>query len=253
MEPLTLAIAFLMGIVSFLSPCIIPMIIVYLTTITGFSLDELMETRGSKALRRNLLLRTLAFVASFTLVFSVVGGAAGFAGSLLAQYFSALSLITGALFILFGLHLIGLLRLPLGHSKGLGGLSGKLKRFRGSDGGLSYLGVFIVGFFFALVCSHCIGPTLYSIVALAASTASASDGMALLFAFSIGLGIPFMLTALFFWQAVGYLHLAKRHVRLLSLAIGILLLLFGLVLVTGNYLALTSLFYQIVPWRIPGM
>jgi len=253
MEPITLAIAFLIGTASFLSPCIMPMIIVYITTVTGFSLDGLAGTGKRKALRRHLLLRTLAFIASFTLVFTLVGGAAGYAGSLLAQYFNALSLFAGAIFILSSLHLLGILQLQLSHSRGLHSISKKLSRFKHSAGGLSYLGGFIVGLFFALVCSHCIGPTLYSIISLAASTASAGEGMALLFAFSTGLGIPFLLTALFFGRALEYLQLAKRHVRLISTVMGLVLLLFGLVLITGNYLALTSLFYRLIPWRVPGM
>ncbi|MDO8339716.1 MAG: cytochrome c biogenesis protein CcdA [Candidatus Burarchaeum sp.] len=272
MDFVTLAIAYALGILSFLSPCIIPMIIVYITTVTGLSLEELagaggagMKGSGAKAgqaelkkkegreLRRRLLLRTVAFVASFTLVFTLVGGAAGYAGTMLAQYFNGLSVLTGAIFIVFSLHLLGLLHLPLSHSRGLGSIGRLLACFRHEKGGLNYLGVFIVGLFFALVCSHCIGPTLYSILALAASTASAGEGMALLFAFSLGLGLPFILTALFFGRALEYLQLAKRHVRLISLAMGIILLLFGIVLITGNYVALVSLFYSIIPWRIPGM
>lgn len=256
MVGIELLFAFLIGVLSFLSPCIIPMIIVYLSTITGFSMEELTGKINAKNLRRRVFFSTIVFVASFTLVFTLVGGTAGFLGSLLTQYMQLMEFIGGLFLIFFGLHLIGLfrkisLKIPfLDNAKCAMEEKFNLNRFKREDGFLGYTGVFIVGFFFALVCSHCIGPTLYPIIIYAASTGSAQIGMLTLLAFSIGLGIPFIISGLFLGRVLGYLEIVKKHYRLIEVIMGLILILFGLLMVTGNFMLLSDLFSRFIPWKL---
>lgn len=239
MEPTILFVAFLTGLVSFLSPCIVPMIIVYLTTITGLSLRQL----HSHSVRKILFLRTLAFIASFTIVFTIVGAIAGTLGNLLSSYFSLMTTLTGLLFLFLGLKSLGLLNLP--H------LPLKIpKSLRTSDGSLSYVGVFLVGLFFALVCSHCISLTLFPTIALAASTTSATAGALTMLAFSLGLGLPFLAVSLFLSSAIRKLRRLEPALPLLQKVAGLIFLLFALLFLTGQYLNFVSLLYRLIPFRL---
>ncbi|MEM2138363.1 MAG: cytochrome c biogenesis protein CcdA [Candidatus Anstonellaceae archaeon] len=253
---LELFFAFLIGAISFLSPCIIPMIMVYLTTITGFSFEALSSSGKNPMVRKVLVKKTLVFVLSFTLVFTLIGGlAAGFAASM-GQYFDALSLAAGALFVLLGLHYLGALKVIFWR---FGGMMDdeKLKkmagRWRERDGTLSYAGVFVVGLVFALVCSHCISPTLFPTLLLASSAEDFLGGSVVMLSFSLGLGAAFMIAALFLSQTIEKLKWIARHRRAVHAAIGLFFLGFGLLLLSGNYLSFVSLLYRIIPWKVPGM
>lgn len=251
-----LAAAFLVGAVSFISPCIIPMIMVYLSTITGFSFEALASAGKNREVRKILVKKTLVFILSFTLVFTIIGGiVAGFAANL-EGYFDLMSLAAGALFVLLGLHYLGALK---GIFWRFGGMmdDGKLKKmaegWRERDGTLSYAGVFVVGLLFALVCSHCISPTLFPTLLLASSTGDFAGGSAVMLAFSLGLGTAFMIAALFLSQTIERLKWIARHRRIVHAAIGLFFLLFGILLLSGQYLSFVSLLYRIIPWKVPGM
>ena len=251
-----LALAFFTGAISFLSPCIIPMVMVYLTTITGFSIETLTGKASSAAIRRMLFFKTLAFVLSFTIVFTLIGALAAVLGGALPNFFSAMSLIAGVLFILLALHYFGLLKTILwrfGSMMDDTKLKELTQRFRENDGSLSYAGVFLVGLAFALVCSHCISPTLFPTLLLASSTQDAVGGGAVMFAFSLGLGAAFLLASLFLSQVLSKLKWIAAHRRTANLIIGAIFPLYGLLLLSGNYRQFVSLLYSIIPWRIPGM
>ncbi len=253
---LELAAAFLAGIVSFISPCIIPMIMVYLTTITGFAFDALIMSGKNPLIRKALVAKTLVFVLSFTLVFTAAGAAAAVLGKALPDFFSAMSIIAGIMFLLLAIYYVGLLK---GIAWRIGGMmdEGRVKKFaegwKGSDGGLSYAGVFMVGLLFALVCSHCISPTLFPALVLASSANDAFSGGAVMLAFSLGLGLSFLLASLFFSQTVCRLEWIARNRRVVNFAVGAMFIAFGILLLTGQYLSFVSVLYRIVPWQGAGM
>ncbi len=257
-------IAFLTGVVSFISPCIIPMIMVYLSTVTGFSFEELLKMKSGRNDSRNnktrvhthILLRTAVFVLSFAIVFTAVGGIAAGISSILPGFFSAMSMIAGVLFILLALYYFGLIKpivLSFGSMLDKERIDELTARWKDADGSLSYAGVFVVGLLFALICSHCISPTLFPTVLLAASTGSALDGMTIMLAFSLGLGLAFMVAALFLSEVLEKLRWIRGHRREVYFVIGTIFLLFGLLFLAGKYLDFVSLLYKIVPWQSQGM
>jgi len=251
-----LAVAFFTGAVSFLSPCIIPMVMVYLTTITGFSFEALTQSSRSPQLRRQVFLKTLVFVLSFTLVFTLIGALAAVLGGALPNFFGTMSLIAGALFVLLALHYFGVLRAIFWRFGGMmeeGQIEKLAQKWKGKDGTLSYAGVFAIGLAFALVCSHCISPTLFPTLLLASSMQSATGGAAVMLSFSLGLGAAFLLAALFFSQAMSRLKWIAAHKRAVNYIVGAIFLLFGLLLLSGSYLQFISLLYSIIPWKLPGM
>ncbi len=253
---LVLLMVFLTGLLSFLSPCIIPMVIVYLSAITGFSMEELLEQKDSASLKSHVMASTIVFVASFTIVFTIVGGTAGYAGSFFKMYAETMTRVGGFLLILFGLYIMGLFKNRfykisfLARVRERIEIQGLSKRFKKDSGMLGYLGVFVIGFVFALVCSHCIGPTLYPILILATTTASVKMGMTVLFVFSIGLGIPFIITALFLNSTIDSLQKFKKHYRLFAFLMGLIIILFGVMMITGRTVAFSSFFDNIIPWEL---
>ncbi len=251
-EPVGLLVAFLVGIISFASPCIIPMIMVYLTAITGFSWKELLSGKGS-GIRRKLFMRTIAFALSFTIVFTIVGGLAGTLGAFLAGYFSFMAFVSGAVFIIFGAAMLKLIKLDFVSAALSGFMDGKeemLKSMRDGDGTISYAGVFVVGLLFALVCVHCISPTIFPAVVFAASTGSTVEGMLVMLAFSLGLALPFVALSLFLAPMLGVLKRHKENIGKLNAVAGIVMVLFGLLLVSGRYLEFVGLLQRIVPWKL---
>ncbi len=251
-EAIGLLVAFLVGAVSFASPCIIPMVMVYLTAITGFSWKELLSGKGN-GMRRKLFLRTLAFALSFTLVFTIVGGLAGTLGAFLAGYFGAMAFVSGIVFIIFGAAMLKLINLDF-ISQRLSGLmrakGGLLSGLKGTDGTISYAGVFMVGLLFALVCVHCISPTIFPAVVFAASTGSTLEGMLVMLAFSLGLALPFVALSLFLAPLFGVLRKHKGDIGKLNVLAGIVMVLFGLLLASGRYLEFVGLLQKIVPWKL---
>jgi cytochrome c-type biogenesis protein len=251
-----LALPFLTGVVSFISPCIIPMIIVYLTTITGFSFEALLRDGGSVSIRRQIVSKTAVFVLAFTLVFTAVGAAAAALAGAMPAFFGITSILAGALFIVLGLHYFGLLKDVFWRFGGMmdeGKLEKATERWRAEDGTLSYAGVFAVGAIFALVCSHCISPTLFPTLMLAASTQDVAGGALVMLAFSAGLGVSFLAASLFFSRTMESLKALQRHQRAVRLAVGVIFIVMGLLLLSGQYLTFVSLLYRAIPWRGIGM
>lgn len=251
-----LAAVFLIGAISFISPCIIPMIMVYLTTITGFSFETLLKHGKAKDVRRTVVAKTLVFILSFTIVFTVMGALAGVLAGSMGKFFEAMSLAAGALFVLLGLYYLGALRAIFWR---FGGMMSEEKlrvlseRWKGKDGALSYAGVFVVGLGFALVCSHCISPTLFPTILLASSTQDFASGGMVMLAFSLGLGASFLIAALFLSQTIEKLKWIAKHRRTVNLIIGLFFLAFGILLLSGEYLSFVSLLYRLIPWRVGAM
>ncbi|MCL4368291.1 MAG: cytochrome c biogenesis protein CcdA [Actinobacteria bacterium] len=240
---LPLTLAFAAGILSFVSPCIVPMITVYLTLITGKTMEELTAGGGAPA-RRKLVLHTALFALGFTLVFTAAGGAAGAIGGLLEQFRRPLEIGGGVIVIALGFSMAGLFKLPW-----LQRLRLPFERPERRPAGP--LGSLAVGVFFAVACSHCIAPTLYSMVVVAGTTGSPGRGMILMLAFSLGLAVPYLLTAVAIAPVLRRLSAWKGGVRWVQAGTGGLLAVFGVLMLAGQFARLVEISGRVLPFKIP--
>lgn len=230
-----LAVAFMAGLLSFLSPCVLPLIPSYVTFITGMSLDEL-TTRERD--RRTVLVHGALFVLGFTLVFVTLGASATFLGSLLFYASDWVERVGGVLLVLFGLYLTGLIRLP--------GASREW-RVHLSDKPLGYFGTVLVGVTFGAGWTPCIGPVLGGILTLAATRGSVSDGVGLLLIYSAGLAVPFLAAALLLDRFLGGVRKIGPWLPWISRVSGVLLIAMGLMMLTGTYTLLSSMLQSWTP------
>ena len=234
---LTVGIAFLAGLVSFVSPCVLPLVPAYLSFLTGSSLEELKAGIGTAA-RLRVLLHALAFIAGFTLVFVALGASASAIGSVLRDYQRLIAQIGGIIVIVLGLQMMGVLRLPF---------LAMDKRLHLPSANRSYLASALVGLAFAAGWSPCIGPILAGILTLASQAGSVGQGAALLLVYSMGLALPFFLTALAIGAVLPALNRVKRFLPAIEFAAGAFLVLAGVVLFTNSFLRIAGWFYQFVP------
>jgi cytochrome c-type biogenesis protein len=238
-QAMGLAVAFAAGLLSFLSPCVLPLIPSYVTFITGMSLDELTEAEARRpAVRRAVLVHGLLFVSGFTLVFVILGASATFLGSLFAYASRWVELVGGGLLIVFGLYLLGLLRLP-----------GATREWRVhmSDKPLGYFGTVLVGVTFGAGWTPCIGPVLGGILTLAATRGSVGEGVALLLIYSLGLALPFLAAALLLGRFLAGARKIGRWLPWVSRISGGLLLVLGVLLITGSFTTLTGVLARWTP------
>jgi cytochrome c-type biogenesis protein len=239
-EAVGLLVAFTAGVLSFLSPCVLPLVPSYATFLTGMSLDEL--SGGTPAAhaqaRRSVLVHGLLFVLGFTLVFLALGASATFIGSLLRAYGDWVGRVGGVLLIVLGLYLLGALRLPG---------AGREWRVHLADKPVGYLGTVLVGVAFGAGWTPCIGPVLGGILTLAATTGSVTKGMGLLFVYSLGLAVPFLLATLAIGRFLVLFRRWRGALPWISRASGVLLIAVGLLLVTGSFTTLTSILARWTP------
>jgi cytochrome c-type biogenesis protein len=228
-NPLTLGIAFGAGVLSFISPCCVPLVPAYLGYMTGMSLDELREARAAE--RTRLVALTVAFVLGLAIVFTLLGASASLVGQVFLAYRPLVLKLGGLLIVLFGLHLIGVFRLPFLMRE-------KRLEFAGYGTG-GPAGAFLMGAAFAVGWTPCIGPVLAGILALASQAQQAYQGMALLFVYSLGLGLPFVLAGLLLSRWRRLLNVFQRYAGAISPATGVLMLALGLLVFSGR-LALVS-------------
>jgi cytochrome c-type biogenesis protein len=233
-----LAVAFAAGLLSFLSPCVLPLIPSYVTFITGMSLDDLTERREGAGRSRTILVHGTLFVVGFTLVFVILGASATFLGSLFAYASRWVERVGGVLLIVFGLYLVGALRVP--------GMAREWRMHLG-DKPLGYLGTVLVGVTFGAGWTPCIGPVLGGILTLAATRESLGDGMGLLLVYSAGLAIPFLAAALLLDRFLGGMRKMGPWFPWVSRISGGLLIVLGLLLLTGTFTTLSSMLMQWTP------
>jgi len=236
--PLSVGLAFLAGFVSFVSPCVLPLVPAYLSFLTGASLDELGGQEATPALRASALVHALAFILGFTLIFTLLGISASAVGGALSANRSLVAQIGGAIVVVLGLHMMGLLRIPYLMMDTRAHVAGRRPR--------SFLTSFIVGIAFAAGWSPCIGPILAGILALA-SQQETLQAAGLLLAYSAGLAVPFFLTALAVGIVLPLLDRIKRFIPTIEFVAGTFLVLVGLVLVNDAFLTIAGVFYQFVP------
>ncbi|MDU8911509.1 cytochrome c biogenesis CcdA family protein [Aestuariicoccus sp. MJ-SS9] len=218
-----MAVALFAGVISFLSPCVLPIVPPYLAYMSGVSLAE-MEAGG--AARRKAIVAALFFVLGLSTIFILLGFTASAFGMFFLQNQVLLARISGAVVILFGLHFLGVFRIPF---------LDREARMDAGDAGGSAFGAYILGLAFAFGWTPCIGPQLGAILSLAASEASVARGTVLLGVYAAGLGLPFLLAAIFLTRAMGLMQRIKRHMGLIEKVMGLLLVAVGLALLTGAF------------------
>ena len=227
-----LLIAFTAGLLSFLSPCVLPLIPSYVTFITGMSVEELQTSR------RTALVHSLLFIAGFTLIFLLLGATATVMGRALLVYRDVIARVGGALIIVFGLYLLGVFNI---------GAFARERRFHIADKPVGYLGTVLVGIAFGAGWTPCIGPILGSILIYTSSQADLGRGLALLFVYSLGLAVPFLAASLAINHFLSAFSRMRRHMVWVSRAGGVLLIAVGLLLVTNYFTILASYLQALTP------
>ncbi|RJQ56507.1 MAG: cytochrome c biogenesis protein CcdA [Nitrospiraceae bacterium] len=216
--------AFLGGVLSFLSPCVLPLIPSYVSYITGISFEDFKS--GDRALIRRLtIVNSSAFVAGFSTIFILLGISSSFIGSFFSYYYDQLRIIGGIIIIIFGLYVMGALKLNFLASDRRVHLKSKPR---------GVLGSLVVGLTFGAGWTPCIGPILGSILVIAGTSGSAMYGFKLLLVYSLGLAIPFITTSLIINTFLSHFSVIQKYMRLIMILSGLLLISFGIVLLTDS-------------------
>jgi cytochrome c-type biogenesis protein len=221
--------AFVAGLVSFLSPCVLPLVPGYVSLISGASVEELQS--ADRRLTRTVMLHSIMFILGFTLVFVSLGAVATGVGQLAHQYKKYLTWIAGVIIIIFGVHLTGLIKIKALYAD---------KRMHSMQGGKSPIGAFLVGFAFAFGWTPCIGPVLAGILGLAANSDSVTRGILLLWVYSLGLAVPFLLTSLGVDRFLSFYGRFRRHLGVVEVLSGVLLIAIGGLILAGHFTWLAS-------------
>ncbi|AXI52247.1 MULTISPECIES: cytochrome c biogenesis CcdA family protein [unclassified Sulfitobacter] len=216
-------IALTAGIISFLSPCVLPIVPPYLAYMSGVTLNDMSSVAAA---RRKAVIAALFFVMGLSTVFLILGFTASVFGAFFLQNQVLFARMSGIVVIIFGLHFLGVFRIPF--------LDQEARLDAGDKGGTSF-GAYILGLAFAFGWTPCIGPQLGAILSLAASEASVTRGTLLLGVYAAGLGIPFLLAAMFITRATQVMNRIKPYMKLIERGMGILLVVVGLALLTGAF------------------
>ena len=230
MENVTLLAAFVAGILSFISPCVLPLIPGYLSLVSGVTLDEMRGGTSASAsagtARRRAVTMSVAFVLGFSLVFVALGASASAIGAVLMEHLSLLGKIAGVVIILFGLHMMGVLKIGWLYSE---------KRMQTSGKPAGFFGAMLVGIAFAFGWTPCIGPILAAILAVAATQESVGEGVKLLAVYSAGLGVPFIATALAINKFFAASARIRKHYHMIEVVSGVLLVMVGVLIFTNRF------------------
>ena len=228
--PLPLA-AFVAGLISFLSPCVLPLVPGYVSLISGVGVEQLKLQEGG--LFRKVMLNSAAFIIGFSIVFITLGAISTEVGQILAQYKALLARIAGVVIILFGIHLTGILQIkPLLADTRLHGLKGSSSAW----------GAFVIGFAFAFGWTPCVGPILAVVLGFAAAQDTVWKGIFLLAIYSAGLAVPFLLTSLGIERFLKFYNRFKFHMHAVEVASGVLLIGLGILLVMGRFAIISGYF-----------
>ncbi|OGW58577.1 MAG: cytochrome C biogenesis protein [Nitrospirae bacterium RBG_16_43_8] len=243
MGKVSLLMAFSAGLLSFLSPCVLPVIPSYVSYITGLSFEDLTGSQDRGRIRKITITNSLFFIAGFSFIFVMLGASSSFLGRFLSDHQETIRKIGGAMIVLFGLYIAGVLRI---------GFLSRDKRLHLQNKPAGLLGTFLVGAAFAAGWTPCIGPILGSILLYASTIDSVSSGMGLLSVYALGLGIPFLITAVAISTALSYFKRIKRYMRIISIVTGLFLVVVGILLFTGDFTLLTQYMIKLIPVPILG-
>jgi len=225
-QEISVLIAFSAGFLSFVSPCVLPLIPSYITYITGVSFKELTDAGSRAKLRWATTSHSLLFIMGFSTIFILMGASASYLGQLLAQYQYWLMKGGGVLIIILGIHFTGIINLPFLQME---------RRFELQKKPLGYLGSFFVGIVFAAGWTPCVGPILSTILLYASTSQSFTTGILLLTVYSMGLGVPFLLSSLAFNYFLSTFERIKRYMRLITIVSGFFLIGIGILLLTDAF------------------
>jgi len=253
LSPLSLLVAFVAGVLSFISPCVLPLIPGYISFISGATLDQMRGRPATAAVAgegtgvatavaprtsRKILLTSLAFVAGFSLVFVAFGATASVIGRLLGSYKTQIAYVAGAVLIVLGLHMMGVFRI---------GFLDYEKRKQTSARPTGLLGAMLVGIAFAFGWTPCIGPILGGILTIAGAQESVTQGVVMLAAYSLGLGVPFLLTALAIDRFFAAFARIRRHYHAIEVVSGLLLIGIGLLMLLNRLTLITNFLTPYLP------
>lgn len=230
--------ALLAGLLSFASPCVLPLVPPYLCFLAGTSISELTDENIPAAAWRKVVLSAVAFVAGFSTVFVALGASASFLGSFVTRHLDTLSVIAGIIIIILGLHFLGVFRL---------GFLYRDFRLEGPKKSVGLLGAYVVGLAFAFGWTPCVGPVLAAILFMAGQEANVVRGALLLLAYALGIGIPFIIAALFFRPFMEAMKRFRKHMGLVEKVTGGLLVLTGILFITGAMSWLAYFMLELFP------
>jgi len=228
MENISFLMAFAAGFVAFLSPCVLPLVPVYISYLSGISFREMSKELTKEQKRKIRLLtalHSLSFITGFSFVFVLLGLSITFLGQFLLEYQPVIRRVSGVLIIFFALVITDIIKIPFLQ---------KEKKFSYKKHSISIFGSLLVGATFAMAWTPCVGPILSSILVYASSTASIKKGAILLTSFSIGLGLPFFLSALVINSFLAYLKKLEKYIQVIRVLFAIVLAVFGIILITGR-------------------
>ncbi|MCX8029489.1 MAG: cytochrome c biogenesis protein CcdA [Brevinematales bacterium] len=233
-------VAFVAGILSFLSPCILPLVLPYISFISGISVLNMKDKNITTRDRVLIILSTAYFVLGFTIVFLLFGIVAGQIGGILISIKDIMSRIAGIIILAFGLHLIGIIRISfLDYERRITSFTPEKSNFFTS---------FVMGLLFAFGWTPCIGPILGGITSIAFYSGNLIYGGVLLFVYSLGLSIPFLLVSIFINSAVSLISKLKKVVKVVEVTSGIILILIGLALVTDSLGIISGYLLDLFPF-----
>ncbi|MFP4082101.1 MAG: cytochrome c biogenesis CcdA family protein [Candidatus Aminicenantes bacterium] len=230
-ENISIFVAFTAGLISFLSPCILPLIPSYIAYITGISAEELGFEKNLKQVRKKVAAHSLLFILGFSLIFIALGASATFLSRFLARNIRWFEIIGGVVVILFGIHFTGLFRLRF---------LDREKKIHLENKPLGYLGTGLVGMAFGAGWTPCVGPILGSILTLAATTQNIFQGILLLAFYSAGIGLPFFISGLIIHKFFEYFKAVRKYFKVITAVGGILLIVLGILLITGYFSSMSS-------------
>jgi len=222
-------LVFVAGLTSFLSPCVLPLVPGYLSLISGVGLEELKAPQAQ--LMRRVMVNSIVFILGFSVVFIALGLAATGVGQVLGIYKNTIARIAGVVIILFGLHLTGIFKIKALYT------DARLHNVKGSN---TPLGAFVIGFAFAFGWTPCLGPILSGVLAVAAEESTLLKGALLLAIYSLGLAVPFLLTALLMERFLKFYSRFRSHMHALEVASGGLLIALGVLLVSGRFTMISN-------------
>jgi cytochrome c-type biogenesis protein len=237
-EEVSLLAAFFAGIISFVSPCVLPLIPGYLSFISGVSVEEMKDKGEKSKVLKRVGLNSIFFILGFSLVFILLGASATFLGKFLLSKLAVLYKIAGVIIIIFGLHLLGIFRISFLNYE---------KRFHTRTKPLGFFGAFLVGLAFAFGWTPCIGPILAGILVLASNQETVGKGITLLSLYSLGLGIPFFLTAIGFNRFLGVSGFIKKHFKIIEMVSGVFLILVGVLIFFNSISFIAELLLRFFP------